>query len=494
MKNKCIFTVLLLLFTTFLFSCDLSTEEMPNSNNYINYATQEWITKVKSITWVAYSPPTGDPNANIEASIDAIREDLEVLRDAGFSGIVTYGSGGVMGKEFPTIAQSLGFQGIILGIWDPYSVEEISNAIDASFLSSVIGYCVGNEGLDVRYSLEDLALVIDNLHESTGKPATTSEEIDDYLDRELLDLGDWVFPNVHPYFHNQLDPISAVQWTESQFEQISSETERFVMFKEVGLPSAGDERGQISEANQALYYQKLSNSNTLFVYFEAFDQPWKTHLPIEPHWGIFKADHTPKLLGWYLMGIEPPKEHISDKTFYIYKEADSPHNHYRPTGYMGDIGDISIDQVFVDPLDPIQTSIKIIYSAKGKGPYSCSGASPCNWAGVYWQNPPDNWGTNPDWQEEGYDLSKYKRLLFMAKAEQPCTIEFLVGGIKNTYGDSLKDPRKKTVTLTQEWEEIEINLGSDDLSFIIGGFAWVAEAKKNSGGATFYLKNIRFEE
>jgi len=31
-----------------------------------------------------------------------------------------------------------------------------------------------------------------------------------YADEDLLALGDWVFPNVHPYFHNRLEPETAL--------------------------------------------------------------------------------------------------------------------------------------------------------------------------------------------------------------------------------------------------------------------------------------------
>ena len=58
----------------------------------------------------------------------------------------------------------------------------------------------------------------------------------------------------------------------------------------------------MSEAAQETYYTELARTDVKFVYFEAFDQPWKTHLPIEPHWGIFTADRKPKALAKRLLG------------------------------------------------------------------------------------------------------------------------------------------------------------------------------------------------
>src|SRR5450755_4377183 len=267
-----------------------------------------WEQKVSSIRWVAYSPPSANPNKNIEASTQAIREDLAVLRQAAFTGLVTYGSSGRMGHDFPTLAQSAGFQGLIMGIWDPTNQEEIAHAQAAAKLPITLGFCIGNEGLHKRYELPVLSAAIQSLRKATGKPVTTAEEIDDYSDKALLQLGDWVFPNAHPYFHNQLDPDAAVRWTQAAYDDAFRRAGRFVMFKEVGLPTAGDPGNQLSEENQKRYYQELAKTSARFVYFEAYDQPWKTDLSVEPHWGIFRSDRTPKLFAAYLLkaGVPTP--------------------------------------------------------------------------------------------------------------------------------------------------------------------------------------------
>jgi exo-beta-1,3-glucanase (GH17 family) len=263
-----------------------------------------WEQKVSSIRWVAYSPPSANPNKNIEASAKAIRDDLAVLRQAGFTGLVTYGSTGVMGHDFPTLAQSAGFQGLIMGIWEPTNEEEIANAKAAAKLPVVLGFCIGNEGLHKRYEMPILSTAIESLRKATEKPVTTTEEIDDYSDNALLQLGDWVFPNTHPYFHNQLDPDAAVPWTKAEYDKTIRQASRFVLFKEVGLPTAG--APQLSEKNQERYYQELAKTSVRFVYFEAYDQPWKTHLPIEPHWGLFHANRTAKLLATHLLNTVAP--------------------------------------------------------------------------------------------------------------------------------------------------------------------------------------------
>jgi exo-beta-1,3-glucanase (GH17 family) len=455
--------------------------------------TPEWEGTVARLTWVAYSPPSADPDKNLEATPDAIREDLVVLRSAGFTGLVTYSSTGVLGRELPRLAQEQGFQGLIIGVWDPTSQEEITDAQAVAALPIVLGYCIGNEGLGDRYQLDVLSKAIDDMHTATGKPVTTTEQIDDYTDTNLLQIGDWIFPNVHPYFHNKLDPDAAVRWTQAAYDDLKRRTQRFVMFKEVGLPTAGDQASQLSEANQAQYYRALAQTNVRFVYFEGFDQPWKTQLPVEPHWGIFYSDRTPKLLGWQLMGKEPPATPGPVETFYIYRDADFADNHYKPTGYMGDIGDIQINEVSEDNPHSGTTAIRIVYSAQGQGQNECPYGPPCKWAGVYWQEPPNNWGKDAVWGGKGFDLSKYSRLAFWARADKPCAVEFAVGGIDQPYGDSLKTPRKIAVNLKQDWQEYTIDLKGADLKHIIGGFSWVANWTSCSGGTTFYLDDIRFE-
>jgi len=453
----------------------------------------EWKEKVSRIVWVAYSPPTADPDRGVEATPEAIHEDLTVLRNAGFTGLVTYSSSGVLGRELPALAESLGFQRLIMGIWDPFNQEEIAVADAAAELPIVLGFCVGNEGLRKRYEMPVLSAAIQSLREATGKPVTTTEEIDDYADEDLLRLGDWVFPNVHPYFHNQLDPDAAVRWTQAAFDDFKRRTDRFVMFKEVGLPTAGDPEGKLSEANQEKYYLELAKMDVQFVYFEAFDQPWKTHLPIEPHWGIFLSDRTPKLLGLHLMGLEPTPS-PTPEAFYIYKDADSPDNHYKPTGYMGDVGDIHINEAFKENPHLGKTCIRVVYDAEGKGPNECPYPGPCRWAGVYWQEPPNNWGKDALWAGRGFDLSGYNRMVFWARADRPTVVEFKVGGINEPYGDSLIYPRGIHADLTEGWQDFEIDLTGADLTHIIGGFVWVTNWDMNPDGITFYLDDIRFEK
>ena len=170
------------------------------------------------------------------------------------------------------------------------------------------------------------------------------------------------------------------------------------------------------------------------------------------------------------------------KFFNVYTDKKAPDNHYAASGWMGDVGDLSLNDQYLKNPHSGATCIKITYSAK-----ETQGAG---WAGIYWQNPPNNWGET----RGGFDLSGYNKLTFWARGKDGGEIieGFKVGGIKGTYPDSL-EVGIGPVILTKEWKEYTINLAGEDLSYVSGGFGWVTASQLNPDGAIFYLDDIRFE-
>jgi len=114
---------------------------------------------------------------------------------------------------------------------------------------------------------------------------------------------------------------------------------------------------------------------------------------------------------------------------------------------------------------------------------------PASWAGIYWLYPDGNWGEKP-----GRNLTGVNKLAFLAKGETGTEIvEFKTGGIK---GKKYEDSHGKSlgrIKLSQSWEKYEIDLTSQNLSSVIGAFAWIASQEDNPDGLTFYLKEIYFE-
>ena len=470
-----------------------------------------WRQRVSDIVWVGYSPPSADPNRGIQAGREAIRGDLATLRQAGFTGLVSYGASRAFLDALVAEAKAQGFLGLVPGIWNPNNTQEIAAVAGVAGDPIVVGTCIGNEGYGKRYSRAELLKAIDGLRQTTGKPVTTAEEMDDYLDEEVWALGDWVFPNAHPYFHGRYDPEASVRWTQGAFAELRRRTGRFVWFKEVGLPTSGDVSKPLSEIRQDKYYVELAKTRTLFTYFEAFDQPWKGRGTVEQHWGIFRSDRTPKRLAQRLLTEGPLPRPSSDATngrershappsgdrvlnpFYLYLDAGSPENHFAPTVYDGDCGDIRIDEAFAENPRSGKTCIRIAYEPKGKGPNECAYAPPCKWAALGWRHPPNNKGKDPRLDGKGHDLSGFGRLTFAARADEPCKLRFSVGGVDEAFGDSMSYPRNLLARLDQTWKEFVIDLRDADLRHMITGFTWATNWETSPHGVTFYLDDVRFE-
>jgi exo-beta-1,3-glucanase (GH17 family) len=260
------------------------------AGNIFAECNDEFYQKILNLKWIAYSPTNCDPTKNDFPSEDTIYQDLQVLYEAGFRGVVTYSSYSTF-SQIPRIAREVGFTGVIMGIWDIESREEIINADMASLY--VDGYCAGNEGLNVRYDLETLNGVIEALKKSTNKPVTTTEQIFDYYNEDVLNTGDWLFPNIHPFLCEVKNPRKAARWIERHYEMLKKHAGRkLIVFKEVGYPTAGSR--EATAANQKDFFLAFEKKGVPFVYFEAFDQYWKRDLPVEPHWGLFDSKRRPK--------------------------------------------------------------------------------------------------------------------------------------------------------------------------------------------------------
>ena len=169
---------------------------------------------------------------------------------------------------------------------------------------------------------------------------------------------------------------------------------------------------------------------------------------------------------------------------------------------MGDTGDIGFDDGHTETTCSGTTAIRVSYSAQGNGPsYGCEDyGPPCWWAGVYWQEPEDNWGEVCD---VGFDLSEYSKLVLCAKGEVGGErIEFGMGGLGRDADTCNPMPDapcpdsackvSRWITLTSEWQEYTIDLTGQNLSYIIGGFLWATSQTQNPSGAMFYLDEIRF--
>lgn len=170
------------------------------------------------------------------------------------------------------------------------------------------------------------------------------------------------------------------------------------------------------------------------------------------------------------------------KSFPVYTDAKSPDNHFIPSGWMGDFGDLSMDDKYMGEPHAGSTSIKFVYTAKK--------TQNQGWAGVYWQNPANNWGS----KKGGFDLTGLNKLTLWMRGEKGGEIidKIAVGGIKGTYPDTT-EVSVGPIELTTTWTPYTVNLAGKDLSYINGALCWVANADSNPNGATFYIDDIKFE-
>ena len=177
-------------------------------------------------------------------------------------------------------------------------------------------------------------------------------------------------------------------------------------------------------------------------------------------------------------------------TFDVYTDFARAGNHYIPSGWMGHTDGLSLNENWTDDCHAGDSCIRVAYTPGG-----------VDWAGIYWQTPENNWGTIKD---AGHDLTGAKALTFMAKGGQGGeNISFLLGGIKGSYPDSVQ--KKYTegcvnrgsdcyVTLSDSWQEYTIHLEGEDISHVVGGFAFVTDTLNNPEGAVFYIDEIKYDK
>lgn len=219
---------------------------------------------------------------------------------------------------------------------------------------------------------------------------------------------------------------------------------------------------------------------------------WATDQCASPDGATFYLDDI-------VFGYDPdlPEPPAPGPIFPIYTDAAAQDNHYFPSGWMGDTGDIRLDECWRTITHTGSTAIRVEYTANGIGPQEgCEGSPSCNWAGVYWQHPAENWGDRPG----GYDLTGARALTFWARGENGGErVSFLIGGVgcgSGDYPDSLCPLRvfdPAPTVLTDTWQVYTVPLSADlDLSGLVGGFLWTVSKADNPGGATFYLDDIQY--
>jgi hypothetical protein len=116
---------------------------------------------------------------------------------------------------------------------------------------------------------------------------------------------------------------------------------------------------------------------------------------------------------------------------------------------------------------------------------------PQGWAAVAWQFPENNWGGQP-----GRDMSGYTRVSFWARGQKGGErLQFKAGGqtTPNAAYPATFEVDSDMIVLTDKWARYSLSLAGKNLSNTACFFVWVAQARQNPDGLTFFLDDLYYE-
>ena len=493
-------------------------ETSPGLSWTIDRLEVEWLEIPTLVQGVAFSPfrDCQSPHVDRFPTEMEIRADLALVKHMG-NAIRTYSSTDIQ-MFTPIWAREAGLRvsaGAWLGPDMSVNEEEIANLIELAHTLGLESVIVGNEVL-LRGDLTEEQLIdyIRRVRDNVpGHIPVTTAEIGGILlaHPNLMDAVDYLLVHIYAYWDGQ--PIEgAARYVVDEYHAIQAASGgKRVVIGETGWPSDGPAHGAAVPGfeNQRRFLREFvtlaQQESVEFYYFATFDELWKTEGGVGRYWGIFYPDRRNKydLQSVLIPLSEQPRSAskteplatpaagpVTDDGFHVYLDYGAEENKFVPSGWMGDIPTIRMNDCFQWGDDWGDRAVRAQYVP--------SPEDEREWAGVYWQYPENNWGTMP----EGHDLQGYAQLRFRARGDRDGDrVKFFVGGVyTGTYPSSIPEPiyvqgsdSEGFVALGTEWQEFHVDLQGADLSHVIGGFGWVAERKRTPDGTTFYLDDIQFD-
>ena len=291
---------------------------------------------------VAYSgfregqhPDRGEGAVN--PSDEEILEDLNILLAHQFKLIRLYDSGENSATTLRLIQQHKLSIKVLLGIWLKAEVSnhegcawldapipdaelvqnKISNAAEVTrgvalarqYSDTVIAVNVGNEALvdwnDHMVTLTSVIAYVRQVKKNIEQPVTVADNYAWWIHHGAPLAAELDFIGVHTYPAWENKTIEqGLDYTIQNIEDVHRAlTGKPIVILEGGWATTASEFSkQANEANQARYYREVARwakeTNTTFMFFEAFDEPWKGNpdnaAGAEKHWGLFNVDRTPK--------------------------------------------------------------------------------------------------------------------------------------------------------------------------------------------------------
>ncbi len=267
-----------------------------------------------------------------------VREDLRLMSPR-WSLLRLYGSAEVAPTVLSVIrADSLDMK-VMLGAWiaveeerddrgavvarHPEEATANRREVDAAILLAndyadiVVAVCVGNE-TQVSWSphRSPLAVLIGHLRRvraGVSVPVTSADDFQYWLlpeSRALAREVDFITLHAHPMWNGR-QLAEALPWLQDQVAAVQAVHPGATMvLGETGwatsVSAAGEQaaliKGRPGEAEQEIYYRAVVSwieaVRLTCFFFEAFDENWKggpDPAEVEKHWGLFRADRSPKL-------------------------------------------------------------------------------------------------------------------------------------------------------------------------------------------------------
>lgn len=171
---------------------------------------------------------------------------------------------------------------------------------------------IGNEAsvswTDHMVTTESLVRYARILKKGVSQPVTFCENYVPWLDklRPLAEELDVISIHTYPVWEYKSIEEGLAYTIENYNAVAEAYPDKQIIITEAGWATNTNGRGieprHVNETNQQQYYEELmewaEKEQVLVYYFEAFDENWKgSDDPLEPekHWGLYRADRTPKL-------------------------------------------------------------------------------------------------------------------------------------------------------------------------------------------------------
>jgi len=242
-------------------------------------------------------------------SREQIAEDMLIMARAGIRHVRIYSSGIHCTEDILREAQRRGIR-VALGAWisaGNYGEVDAAIAYAKAYPRTVEMLVIGNETQPAwstnKVPEDELIAQMQAARAQTGLPVTTGEHPDVWRDRRdtLGAAADLVWAQSFPYW-NQACIEGALADLQGVYGQLlAAYPGKPVVIGETGWPAGGARNGcaQPGLANQAAFIGEMAHwareSGVTLYAFELADEAWKgEEASVERHWGLLRADRTPK--------------------------------------------------------------------------------------------------------------------------------------------------------------------------------------------------------